>query len=57
MRLFDRTMDPSIEEAIASVLWAEPRLSSDVPELSVVSLCGLMPFLSSCVHKTIENNT
>lgn len=30
-------MDPAIEEAIASIIWAEPRLSADIPELTIVS--------------------
>ena len=28
-----RELDPGIEEAVATVLWVTPRLSSDVPEL------------------------
>ena len=30
-------MDPGLEEAIASLLWATPRLQADVPELKAVS--------------------
>lgn len=30
-------IDPTIEEAIASVIWCEPRLSADVNELTIVS--------------------
>lgn len=31
-------IDPTIEEAVASVIWAEPRLSSEIPELLIVSI-------------------
>ena len=31
-------VDPTIEEAIASVIWCEPRLSADIPELMIVSI-------------------
>ena len=31
-------IDPTIEEAVASIIWAEPRLSADVPELVIVSI-------------------
>lgn len=31
------SVEPTIEEAIASIIWAEPRLSADVPELMIVS--------------------
>lgn len=32
-----KAMDPGIEEAISSILWAAPRLQTDIPELKVIS--------------------
>ena len=29
-------MDPALEEPIATILWASPRLMADVPELAEV---------------------
>ena len=31
-----REMDPALEEPIATILWAAPRLMADVPELAEV---------------------
>jgi len=35
--LFYRELDPGLEEAIASLIWASPRLQTDVPEIKVIA--------------------
>ena len=38
-------VDPTIEEAIASVIWCEPRLSADIPELMIVSILSCISWM------------
>ena len=35
--LFDRELDSGLEEPISSIIWATPRLQSEVQELVIVS--------------------
>ena len=37
MSVFARELDPGLEEPIASILWATPRLQADCQELKIVS--------------------
>ena len=34
--MLDRELDPGLEEAIASIIWATPRLQADVQEMKAV---------------------
>ncbi|XP_067932339.1 IST1 homolog isoform X2 [Watersipora subatra] len=49
-------MDPSIEEAVASIIWTEPRLSADIPELLIISK-NLMARYGKEYHAACKANT
>lgn len=35
--LFHRGLDPSLAEAISSLLWVAPHLNGDIPEMKVIN--------------------
>lgn len=36
-----RELDPGLQEAVSTLIWAAPRLQSEVAELKIVSTCKL----------------
>ena len=49
-------VDPTIEEAIASVIWCEPRLSADIPELMIVSILSCISLTQSWMKFVAPSN-
>jgi len=56
--IFDRELDEGLEEPISSIIWATPRLQSEVQELVVVSeqltLKYGKEFAQSCRANTLQ---
>ena len=58
-KLICRELDEGLEESIATILWAAPRLQAEVPELKIVSdqltLKYSKEFAQCCRTNTLNN--